>query len=649
MSWRPERTKTAQAIRQALVVFIDPCQNPDGRERTLSQIQQWTGRANNPDGQSMEHGSVWPGGRSNHYLCDLNRDWFIGSQTESKAKVRAMAQWNPQLVVDAHEMGSYATYFFNPPREPISHHIHGKIKDWWQVIAQDQAAAFDRRGWSYYTNESFDEWYPGYGSSWAFGLGSVAILYEQASSTGSSILRPEGKTLDFAEAVEHQFVSSMANLTTAAKHRQKLLEDFYAMRAEAVKPKSGKPAAYVLLEGRNPTRTAALADNLINQGVEVQRLKTPAEVKGARSYWSDDPVAMTLPAGSYVIAMDQPLSPLATGVLEFDVRMSQRLLAHERKSLETGKGTRMYEVGAWSMPLAYGVEALALLSPANLDGVPYTGTPPAKTTPPAGPAPYGYLLPYQDDASVHALIAAFGMDLKIRCAAKPFTLNGRNYGQGTLLVRRHENGPDLDAQIARLTQSTSATFQPVATALTEKGINLGSGEFRLLQAPRIAIVGGSGISTTGFGALWHLLDTGLGLRASRLDVSRLGGIDFRPYNVLVLPSSNRYKRLLGPQGLAKLADWVSAGGTLIALEDAAAALTDSTAKFSQVRLRRDALAKLAQYQGELAWKAKAGQNVPDSLVVWENASSPPLRSQGRQSRQVRPQDSGRQGQTGPAL
>jgi len=300
----------------------------------------------------------------------------------------------------------------------------------------------------------------------------------------------------------------------------------------------------------------------------------------------------------------------------------------------------MYEVGAWSMPLAYGVPTVAAMTLPALQTTPWTARRNANRIS-EGRADYGYLLPWEDDSSVHALKAAFDAGLTVHAATKPFTLNTIQHKRGTLLFRRHDNTALLDSIITRIANASGAAFLPAATALTESGANLGNGSFRLLEQPRVALVAGSGVSSTNLGALWHFLDAGLEMRTALLDINGLGRTDLRKYNVLIFPSSGSYKRLLGKQGIQRIRDWINHGGTLIAIGDAAAALTDSTLKLSQVRLRRQVLKKLDEYKVELAWEADAGKKKPDSLAVWGTAPFQPqqtVKAQKKHPRNLAQQD-----------
>jgi hypothetical protein len=183
---------------------------------------------------------VWPYGRGNHYLFDLNRDWFATVNPESRAKIKTILEWNPQFFTDCHEMGPLNTYLFSPPREPFNPFMISQIHKWWKVFAGDQAAWFDRYGWSYYTRDWNEEFYPGYGSSWGIYIGAIGMLYEQAGVDGSLVKRRDGTVMTFRESVHHQFTSSLANIVTVADNRQALLEDYYKEKKSAVGGKVGK-------------------------------------------------------------------------------------------------------------------------------------------------------------------------------------------------------------------------------------------------------------------------------------------------------------------------------------------------------------------------------------------------------------------------
>ena len=613
--------ETSRKIRDELVVGIYPMQNPDGRERFLSQMEQWGGNVPNSDGQSIHHLGVWPNARTNHYLFDLNRDWFILAHPETRARVTTLLDWMPQVVIDVHEMGQYDTYLFNPPREPLNTHIHPTIRNWWRTFAADQSKAFDRHGWSYYTREWLEDWYPGYTTSWADCIGAVGIIYEQAYTAGSSVRRPDGTELTFRDTVQRHIVSAFANLSTAANNRRPLLESYRAMKEEAVKPAKGAARAYYIDPGLNPSRAADLAGRLTFQGIEVAAASGPFTLEKAVSYWNGKPSKHDFPAGTFIIRLDQPLSPLAKAVLEFDPRMLTSYIESEREYLEKGKGSRMYEDCAWTPLMSFGLDAWQSAETPP-DAVTLMSIREKQSGVVTNPSPgFGYLIDYADDTAIDALTALFEAGVKVRSAKEPFTVEGRSYTRGTLLVRRHENADDIGETVARIARETGARAMGVSTALSESGPDLGGREFQLLEAPRIAILTGPEISNYSFGSIWYFLDHDLGARYSILDVNGFAARDLRKYNVLILPAtwggSAAYRTLFGSAGLKKLRDWVGDGGTLIGIDTGAAFLADSTSGMSAVRLRRQVLGNLDRFEAAVVRERTAGTAVIDSVALWD--------------------------------
>lgn len=610
----------SERLRRELVVGIDPNENPDGRERFLAQMQQWSGKTPTSDAQSIQHTGVWPWGRGNHYLFDLNRDWFILSQPETRARVQALLHWNPQLVVDAHEMGAYETYLFPPAREPINPNIHQSLLKWGKTFSEDQARAFDRYGWSYYTREWHEDWYPGYGSSWPSYLGAVGILYEQASTEGTSVKYPDGTTLAFRDAVHHQFVSSLANLSTAARHRSELLQDFYRMKKEAL-TSHGAPAAYYILPGSNPSRVYRLLEKLLAQKIEIETAEEDFQAASLRSYWDSIPINKKLPRGTFIIRLNQPLRPLINAILEFDPRMTSAFLKWERESLERGQGTRMYEVGAWSMLLAYGVEGYVS------GAVPPIKTRPLREAPKSAgtvlnPRPlYGFLIDYGDDSAIPALLRLLEGGYRVRAAREVFRVEGKLFPRGSLLLRLNENPASLAEALSRISEESGATVYGTNSARSQEGPDLGGGQFTLLAPPRIALLAGPEFNMYSFGSTWHLLDYELGIRHTILNYQYFGQTDLRTYNVLILPSTwgsaEDYRKIFDKEGLQKLKDWVSNGGTLVAMGNGAAFAADSASGLSQVKLRRQALKELALYQEAVAQERRIGREKIDSLAIWE--------------------------------
>jgi hypothetical protein len=592
--WLVAGTDTrAQALREGLVVLIDPVENPDGRDRFLAQTAAFAHKVPNPDQDDLSHTTVWPWGRGNHYLFDLNRDWFSMVQPESR-RSELIAGWNPQLVLDCHEMGTNGTYLFSPPREPFNPLLPDYTKEWWDRFAADQAKALDDRGYSYYTGEWNEEFFPGYGSSWPVYLGAIGILYEMSRTGGTLVQRRDGTVRTYGEAVEHQVTSSVANLETLSANRQELLEDFVAARRAAIRSPKGPARAWVLPPGRSPQRADALAHLLRRQGVEVYRLETGMTISGLRDARTGQQSTRELPAGSWMVPLDQPASPLASVLLDPHVPMAEAALRQEREYIERGDGSRIYDATAWSLPLLYGVEAYWT---ATKPEGPWSreAEPPSRTgTVESAPTVYGYLLDGGDDAAMGALAELLQADITVQAADEPFTIGGHSYERGALLVRREGNADDLDRRLEVVAERWGVTFRATPTADSEQGSDLGGSHFDTLRLPRVGIISGMPISTAAYGSLWYVLDERVGLRFSGIDLGNFRRTDLQRYNVLVFPpaygDADSYRNALGEQGLATLTAWIEGGGTAIGIGGGAQFLADTGTELTKTRLRRQALA-----------------------------------------------------------
>jgi len=615
---------TSRAIRDNVIVCIDPMENPDGRERYIKQLEMWNGVVPNTDVQSFHHQTRWPEGRGNHYLFDLNRDWFSLVHPETRGKIPAILDWNPQLVLDAHEMGRLDTYLFSPPREPFNPYWISQIHKWWEVFSRDQAAAFDHYGWSYYTREWNEEIFPGYGSSWGTFIGAIGMLYEQAGIDGSQIKRRDGTVITYRESIHHQFVSSVANIKTMSDRRQELLEDYYEEKKRAVGKARGSKtsAAFVFPPTTNKGRLHRFAETLQRQHVEVVEATEAFKIDRARSSARTEHRNLKLPAGSLIVNVSQPLRHLAQVILAFDIPLPSAFLETQRREVLKNNDSRLYEVTGWSMALAYNLESYYTESLDKVNTKPFDPALAPGRLLDTSPL-YGYAIDGADDRSTVLLARLFENDYKVWAARKPFLIDGQRFEAGSLVIRRNAN-PHLDEdELRALADATGVDIYGVNTALGGELADFGGREFVLLQAPRVAIVGGSPISTYQFGAVWHLLDSRLAYKASTLNFNRVGRMDLRKYNVIVLPSatsyagSKPYERMLGEDGIKRLKAWVESGGTLVAMDGAMAFLADSSTVFSKVRKKQQVLDKLADYDNALAWLKEADSPVVDSLALWE--------------------------------
>jgi hypothetical protein len=610
----------SRTIQNELVVCIDPCENPDGRTRWLTQMQQWRGVVTSTDVQSFAHRGSWPYGRGNHYLFDLNRDWFTLVHPESRARTAAVLDWMPQYMLDAHEMGATNTFMFSPPREPFNPYMVSYIHKWWRRAAENQARAFDRHGWSYYTREWNEEFYPGYGSSWGIYLGAVGMLFEQAGVDASQVKRPEGTIMPYRETVHHQFVGSMSNLLTVASGRKELLKDYYEQKRRNVQGDGRSEQVFLFPPGPNRSRLARFADDLRHQHIEVEIATAAFKVARAVSSRGEEVRDRSFPAGTVIVPTAQPLRQLVETLLSFDIRMPTSFLETEKKeSLKHGR-TRVYETTAWSLPLAYDLEAYQTASLSRTKTEPYQ-TPTMTGGLTGTDSPVGFVFDCADDRAYQLLVRLLDRSYQVWAARKPFENAGKLFPRGSFQIRLNGNpGMDLK-ELDRLARETGVDVMGIVTSLGKTHADLGGEEFVLLETPRIAIVGGSPLSASDFGAIWHLLDYRFGLRASLLDISALRTGDLDTYNVLVLPDSwggpDAYRDQLGKSGVSRLKEWVSDGGTLVAIGGAAAFAADTSVALGSTRLLPQVLKDLDSYTHAREAARESESPSVDSLDVWE--------------------------------
>jgi hypothetical protein len=598
-----------------IVIIIDPTENPDGRERYLSMIESYQSAVPNYNRFAMQHHGVWPYGRGNHYLFDLNRDWILVRHPETKGRLATMLKWHHQLVVDAHEMGSNATYLFSPPRQPINYHTPDHFMKWVDIFAADQARAFDRNGWPYYTKEWHEHWYPGYGSAWPVFSGVIGILYEMAGVDGQFVNQQDDYLLTYHEAVNKQFSSSLANLTTLSANREQILREYHAARQAIVDEGRRSKLTFLFKPGRDQLKMKRFIQSLTDQGIGVRRATARFEVGAATDSYGDKTNSASFPAGTFIVSTAQVMGALAQAVLEFDPRLKYEFLQEERRELEKFSDTRMYEVSTWSVPLAYGLDAYWTTSSFNASTEEVT-----EVVLPGGQlhdpdAQFGYVIDMVGEKTDQMLVRLFAEDLVVRCSEKPFKLEGREFARGALVLRKRGNPDNLPQVLERLAAEVGIDIYGVTTGQAEAGSYLGAGTFRLLRKPRVALLAGEGISGTSCGGIWHALDQELGLPHSLIALPRLANTDLSAYNVLVMPG-NWGPMDIDTRGLRSVKEWVEDGGTLICMGSSAVWAADTANQFSSVRLKRQALDKLEEYDIGVARERQAESPEVDTIALW---------------------------------
>ena len=534
------------------VLLVDPCLNPDGRDRYVNWFNSVVGAAPDAHGAAREHHEPWPGGRYNHYLFDLNRDWAWLTQEESRARIRLYRQWRPQVHVDFHEMWADESYFFFPPERPIHPLYPDQVKKWSEIFGRGNAAAFDARGWRYYTAESFDLYYPGYGDSWPTFQGAVGMTYEQAghSRAGLALDFEDRPTLTLADRTEHHFVASVATVQTAAQNREARLMDFHRFfEADG----NLTPDAYLIPPGDDPPRTAQLIGLLMEHGAEVYRTRESIRPRNLTDY-DGRPHSEPLREGTYVIPLDQPLHRFLRAVLE----------------PETGlPDTLFYDISAWSLPLAFGVEAYT--SRGRIGGRQELLTAPPKVTGRRVDrgASYAFLIASDRNGAHRAAALLQREGMQVHFTTREIETADRRFPPGSLVVFKTGNPDGLNAVLDRVADNCGVDVVGVDSGLTESGPDLGSSRVRRMKPVRVAVVADDPVAPTSVGSCWYLLDRVYGIPHSLITVEQLTGEHLSRYDVLVFPddgaAGRRYAAAVDSTQVEAIGAWVRDGGVFVGL------------------------------------------------------------------------------------
>jgi hypothetical protein len=565
----PELTKLLDDV----VVVIDPLENPDGRERYIQWFQRTRGEKPNANPESFEHSEPWPGGRYNHYLIDMNRDWAWQSQRETQARVAAYRRWNPQVFVDFHEMFHESSYFFPPNAKPINANLPADIETWLDVFGRANAAEFSKRGWPFFVAEQFDVFYPGYGDSWPSLHGAIGMTYEMAGHgrAGSVVEREDGTRLTLADRATRHFTTAIATVRTAAQNREQLLRYTNAAARARI---DGAKNTFLLVPG-SPGLDELVAV-LRRQDIRVDVLTAGANLKATRL---DRAAAetRTFPAGTVVVSTRQPLGGLANTLLEKQPAFSSGFVEEQRAKAEADEPDDFYDLTTWSLPLAMNVEAWVTQAPvAEVKAYELPATPAFRA------AAYGYLVDGLEPNLYRLAGRLLESNVRFSVSETPVSVAERKFSRGTLVILKGNNDASLDATLSGLARDLRVAVVPLESGWMG-GTAFGSEKIRYVKNPKIGLVGGPGSGATSFGMLWHTLDVDTPIPHSVLSAESLRNIDLSRYEVLVFPDGN-YADRLGKSGVQKIKSWISDGGTVVAVKGGNAFLRDKEVEVSKLKL-----------------------------------------------------------------
>ncbi len=530
-----------------MVILIDPVYNPDGRDRHTHWANMHKGSPFVADPLDREHNEAWPGGRTNHYWFDLNRDWFLGVHPESKNRIKFFHKWRPYVMTDHHEMGTNSTFYFDPGKYASNNPI---VPSYLYDVVHPKFAEYFSKGMNsigsmYFTEEAFDKLYPGYGSSYVNFYGGIGFLFEQASSRGH-LQETTTIPLSFAFTIRNHFTASLATIRGSIGEKEvlkKLRQNFFstAMAQAKASPIKG----YVFGDGKDATRTNAFVNLLLMHQIEVYELAQPFSANGK-----------TFEKGkAFIVPTEQTNYIMVRSAFEKDI---------------TYRDSTFYDASTWSLVHAFNLphaEVRAAFAKGNPVKEPLT-----KQASAISKSDYAYLMDISDYNAHKAIYQLQMNDVIVRASTKPFTIKVNNesksfpYGTIVLSIQQQKLHADkLYSIIKNVNELTGVSFYPVETGLTSIGVDLGSGAVRTITTPKALMPIGSGVAASEAGEVWHLLDQRIGMPITKVDLQNFSRANLNNYSALVMVSGT-YPT--DKPTIDKIKAWVQAGGTLITFKTA---------------------------------------------------------------------------------
>jgi hypothetical protein len=533
------------------IVIIDPCLNPDGRDRYVNWFNQVKSTPYNKNQDAKEHAEPWPGGRPNHYLFDLNRDWAWATQIETAQRIKMYNQWMPHIHVDFHEQYINNPYYFAPAAAPF----HEVISDWQREfqteIGKNHAKYFDKEGWLYFTKESFDLLYPSYGDTYPTFMGAIGMTYEQAGHgmAGLGVKTNEGEILTLVDRALHHKTTGLSTVEIASKNTAKLNMEFKKFFNNGnLKYKS------FVLKNENEDKTNRLKKLLDTHEISYENANNTT-VKGYL-YGSQKEGKMTVSSSDLVIHTNQPKGKMAHVLFEPTAKLPDSLT---------------YDITAWSLPYAHGFKAIASKTKVSSSVAAST----KKTTNSPDKNAYAYLSKWTDLKDATFLGALLEENIVPRFSEKDFSIEGKSYKKGSLIILRNDNKKDsFDTKLIEIANKHHRNVTAVSSGYVSSGVDFGSYSVKPINKQKIAVLSGRGTSSLSFGEIWHFFETQLQYPITNINSDNFEKTNFSKYDVLILPNGN-YKKILTKKTLEKLTEWAGSGGTVIAIGNALNSFADT--------------------------------------------------------------------------
>jgi len=544
--------KETQSWLKNTVVIIDPCLNPDGYDRYVQWNRGVGNRTPNPHIETREHHEPWPSGRVNHYQFDLNRDWAWATQVETQQRLKIYNQWLPHIHVDVHEQGHNDHYYFAPAAQPFHKYITKWQGEFQTEIGKNHTKYFDEEGWLYFTREVFDLLYPSYGDTYPTFRGAVGMTYEQAGHgiSGRAILLNNGDTLKLSDRILHHKTAALSTVEVTSREKDRVVENFKQYYQSKAGAPQGNYKSFVLKnDAASKNKIHQLTKLLDHHGIVYGYADVNTSVSGF-DYQKMKDGSINVDKDDLVINTNQPMSTLIEVLFEPRTEVVDSLT---------------YDITAWSLPYAYGLEGVANKQTMNpKKDYKYMSEKMVESIDQNKKKPYAFMIPWNSVSSAKLLSDLLKSGVTVRSAWKPFELNGRQMDEGTLIVTKSDNEfIDFREKVKRIADKHEMEIYPAYTGFVDKGSDFGSGNVKIVKASNIALVNSESVNQNAYGHLWHFFEQELNYPISNISVDMLGSGDLGKYDVIVLPNGN-YSDL--PK--ESLDAWVKAGGKLIAIEGA---------------------------------------------------------------------------------
>lgn len=528
---------------QDIIVIIDPCLNPDGFSRYANWLRDISGTKTHPGHSDREHMEPWPGGRQNHYVFDLNRDWAWQTQLESQLRMNLYHEWMPMVHADVHEMGYNEPYFFPPAAEPYHEQIAPFQREFHQKIGEITSKKFDKEGWMYYSGERFDLFYPSYGDTYPCYNGAVGMTYEQGGiGAGRAIVMKNGAILTIKDRIEHHTKALLAVVELSFLQKENLNKEFCNyFKDNRSKPK-GEFQTYIVKDNAKNTELLKL---LNRNRIETSYANEIKKMKGYH-YQSNKEKSFQIEPNDLIIKVDQPRAVLTQVLFEPHQKLTDSL---------------SYDITAWSLPFAYGVESFALKGNLTIQ----TKSEKTVSIPQKKETVYAFYVPWNNRDSARVLSLLHQQNVQVRSASKNITFNEINIEKGGLIITKGDNQRinNFEETIRQILINKS-DYTALESGFAKKGSDLGGEFYPLLKAPKVLLLSGNGVSNIDFGQVWFFMDQVVEYPVSIVDTDFFKKINLSSYTTLIL-ADGYYS--FSENELKNIDTFVSNGGKVIAMGD----------------------------------------------------------------------------------